>query len=131
LGLPADQATLYDGSGLSRHDGISPAMLTAVLALAAAGRAPAVSSLFGGLPVAGWSGTLRTRFVTPAPNRIGQGIVRAKTGSLSGVNTIAGELVTNDGRLLVFAIMANGSRAAVPARIGLDRIAAKLVACGC
>jgi D-alanyl-D-alanine carboxypeptidase/D-alanyl-D-alanine-endopeptidase (penicillin-binding protein 4) len=131
LGLPADEADIYDASGLSRHNGISPALLTAVLALAAGGTQPAVSNLLGGLPVAGWSGTLRTRFVTPDPSKVGQGIVRAKTGSLSGVNTMAGELITKDGRLLVFAIMANGSGNATAARNGLDKIAARLVSCGC
>jgi D-alanyl-D-alanine carboxypeptidase/D-alanyl-D-alanine-endopeptidase (penicillin-binding protein 4) len=122
---------LSDGSGLSRKNGISPAMLTDTLALAAGGTQPALSSIFGGLPVAGWSGTLRTRFVTPNPNRVGQGIVRAKTGTLSGVNTMAGELITKDGRLLVFAIMANGTGDQTAARAALDRVAAKLVSCGC
>ena len=131
MGLPADEADLYDASGLSRHNGISPALLTDVLALAASGKQPAIAGLFGGLPVAGWSGTLRTRFVTPSPNRVGQGIVRAKTGSLSGVNTMAGELITKDGRLLVFAIMANGAGDALSARAALDRVAAALVSCGC
>jgi serine-type D-Ala-D-Ala carboxypeptidase/endopeptidase (penicillin-binding protein 4) len=131
LGLSSDEADLYDASGLSRKNGISPALLTDVLAFAASGKQPAVASLFGGLPVAGWSGTLRTRFVTPDPNQIGQGVVRAKTGTLSGVNTMAGELITKDGRLLVFAIMANGSGDAVTARAALDRVAAKLVSCGC
>jgi D-alanyl-D-alanine carboxypeptidase/D-alanyl-D-alanine-endopeptidase (penicillin-binding protein 4) len=129
LGLPADEATLYDASGLSRHNGISPAMLTAVLSLAASGRQPAVSALYGGLPVAGWSGTMEDRL---GADRAGQGIVRAKTGSLSGVNTIAGELVTKDGRLLVFAIMAGGAGGdATPARAALDKIVSRLVACGC
>jgi D-alanyl-D-alanine carboxypeptidase/D-alanyl-D-alanine-endopeptidase (penicillin-binding protein 4) len=131
LGLSTDEANLYDASGLSRHDDISPKTLTDVLALAAGGTQPAVSGLFSGLPVAGWSGTLRTRFVTPSANRVGQGIVRAKTGSLSGVNTIAGALITRDGRLLVFAIMANGSGNADTARAGLDKILATIVSCGC
>jgi serine-type D-Ala-D-Ala carboxypeptidase/endopeptidase (penicillin-binding protein 4) len=131
LGLPGDEADLYDASGLSRHNGISPTLLTDVLTLAAGGRQPALASLFGGLPVAGWSGTLQTRFLTPVPNRVAQGIVRAKTGSLSGVNTMAGELTTRDGRLLVFAIMANGSGNALTARAALDRVAAALVSCGC
>ncbi len=131
LGLPRDEADLYDGSGLSRHNGISPVMLTAVLALAASGKDPAVTALFGGLPVAGWSGTLRTRFVTPAPNQVGRGVVRAKTGSLAGVNTMAGELITTDGRLLVFAVMAMGSSDATTARAALDKIPAALVGCGC
>ena len=106
-------------------------MLTDLLALAASGKQPQLAGMFGGLPVAGWSGTLRTRFVTPAPNQIGRGIVRAKTGSLSGVNTISGALITEDGRLLVFAIMADATGGSLAARTALDKIAARLVACGC
>ncbi|GAA2528450.1 D-alanyl-D-alanine carboxypeptidase [Winogradskya humida] len=131
LGLTSDEANLYDASGLSRHNGISPKLLTDVLELAAGGTNPQVSSLFGGLPVAGWSGTLRTRFATPAPNQIGRGVVRAKTGSLTGVNAISGELMTRDGRLLVFAIMADATGESGAARQALDRIAATLVGCGC
>jgi D-alanyl-D-alanine carboxypeptidase/D-alanyl-D-alanine-endopeptidase (penicillin-binding protein 4) len=131
LGLTADEAVLSDASGLSRRNKISPTLLTDVLALAASGENPQLSAMFGGLPVAGWSGTLRSRFVTPAPNRIGQGLVRAKTGTLTGVNTISGQLVTADGRLLVFAIMADATGDSVLARQALDKIAAKLVTCGC
>ncbi|GAA3931986.1 hypothetical protein Aau02nite_17860 [Amorphoplanes auranticolor] len=131
LGLPAGEAELSDASGLSRRNRISPNLLTEVLKLAASGKHAELSGMFGGLPVAGWSGTLRTRFVTPAPNRIGQGLVRAKTGTLTGVNTISGQLVTADGRLLVFAIMADRTGESVAARQALDRIAAKLVTCGC
>jgi D-alanyl-D-alanine carboxypeptidase/D-alanyl-D-alanine-endopeptidase (penicillin-binding protein 4) len=131
LGLPGDEADLYDGSGLSRHNGISPTLLTGLLALAANGKQPAITGIFGGLPVAGWSGTLAGRFQTPAPNRAAYGIVRAKTGTLSGVNTMAGELMTADGRMLVFAIMASGSANAITAKRALDRVPARLVACGC
>jgi D-alanyl-D-alanine carboxypeptidase/D-alanyl-D-alanine-endopeptidase (penicillin-binding protein 4) len=131
LGLRGDEANLYDASGLSRHNGISPALLTSLLALAASGDRPELSSLFGGLPVAGWSGTLESRFATPSPNRVGQGVVRAKTGSLSGVNTMAGELITEDGRLLVFAVMADRTGESLAARQALDKIAARLVQCGC
>jgi D-alanyl-D-alanine carboxypeptidase/D-alanyl-D-alanine-endopeptidase (penicillin-binding protein 4) len=131
LGLDTGEVRLADASGLSRNNAISPSLLTDLLALAAGGTQPALSSMFAGLPVAGWSGTLRTRFVTPAPNKAGQGLVRAKTGSLTGVHTISGQLVTKDGRLLVFAIMADRAGDAVTARAALDRIAARLVACGC
>jgi len=131
LGLPVAEIKLSDASGLSRNNKITPSLLTDLLALAAGGQQPALSSMFGGLPVAGWSGTLRTRFATPKPNQTGQGLVRAKTGSLSGVHTISGQLVTRDGRLLVFAIMADNAGDAVAARAALDRIAARLVACGC
>jgi len=131
LGLPADGASLADASGLSRRNKISPKLLTDVLTLAAGGTQPELTAMFGGLPVAGWSGTLRSRFVTPSPNRIGQGLVRAKTGTLTGVNAISGQLVTADGRLLVFAIMADATGESVSARQALDKIAAKLVTCGC
>jgi D-alanyl-D-alanine carboxypeptidase/D-alanyl-D-alanine-endopeptidase (penicillin-binding protein 4) len=131
LGLPSDEADLYDASGLSRNNGISPTLLTQLLALAAGGEQPALTSIFGGLPVAGWSGTMQKRFASPKPHQIGQGVVRAKTGTLSGVNTMAGELVTADGRLLVFAIMASGSANATTGKAALDKVVAKLVSCGC
>jgi D-alanyl-D-alanine carboxypeptidase/D-alanyl-D-alanine-endopeptidase (penicillin-binding protein 4) len=131
LGLPVDAVRLSDASGLSRNNAISPTVLIRLLALAARGEQPALTGIFGGLPVAGWSGTMAKRFVSPRPNQVGQGIVRAKTGTLSGVNTIAGELITKDGRLLVFAIMASGSANMITARAALDRLPAKLVLCGC
>jgi serine-type D-Ala-D-Ala carboxypeptidase/endopeptidase (penicillin-binding protein 4) len=131
LGLPAEEAELSDASGLSRRNKISPTLLTDTLTLAAGGSHPELTPMFGGLPVAGWSGTLKSRFVTPAPNRVGQGLVRAKTGTLTGVNTISGQLVTADGRLLAFAVMADATGDSVLARQALDKIAAKLVTCGC
>ncbi|GLW30220.1 hypothetical protein Areg01_31600 [Actinoplanes regularis] len=131
LGLPGDEANLYDGSGLSRHNGISPTLLVQTLALAAGGTRPELSAMFNGLPVAGWSGTLRTRFVTPSVNQSAQGIVRAKTGTLRGVNTLAGVLITKDGRVLSFAIMASSTSDPGSAKAALDKVAARLVACGC
>ena len=70
---------------------------------------------------------VRTRFAGLKPQRV----VRAKTGSLSGVNAMAGELLTRDGRLLVFAVMAKGAPSTLAARAALDRVAATLAACGC
>ncbi|GIM97542.1 D-alanyl-D-alanine carboxypeptidase/D-alanyl-D-alanine endopeptidase [Paractinoplanes toevensis] len=131
FGLPGDEADLYDGSGLSRNNGISPTLLTGLLALAARGDQPATTGIFSGLPVAGWSGTLDERFARPKANQVARGIVRAKTGTLSGVNTMAGQLTTADGRLLAFAIMASGSASATTAKAALDRVPARLVICGC
>ncbi|MFD1371247.1 D-alanyl-D-alanine carboxypeptidase/D-alanyl-D-alanine endopeptidase [Actinoplanes sichuanensis] len=131
LGLPADQAKLYDASGLSNRNGITPELLVETLELAAEGSQPALGNIFNGLPVAGWSGTLETRFATPSDNATAQGVVRAKTGSLSGVNTLAGVLVTRDRRVLAFAIMAKGGPDATAARAAIDRVAARLVDCGC
>ena len=131
LGLEGTQARLYDASGLSNRNGITPDLLVETLKLAAGGQHPALSNIFNGLPVAGWSGTLETRFATPRANETAQGIVRAKTGSLSGVNTLAGVLVTKERQVLAFAIMAKGGADSITARQGLDKIAARLVACGC
>jgi D-alanyl-D-alanine carboxypeptidase/D-alanyl-D-alanine-endopeptidase (penicillin-binding protein 4) len=134
LGLDPTQSDVADGSGLSRKNRITPALLTDLLVLAANGSRPELTGLFAGLPVAGWSGTLAGRYVSPAPdsNAPGVGVVRAKTGTLNGVHSISGVLTTADGRVLAFAIMADrvpvGSSSAQPA---LDQIAATLAACGC
>jgi D-alanyl-D-alanine carboxypeptidase/D-alanyl-D-alanine-endopeptidase (penicillin-binding protein 4) len=90
--------------------------------------APPLAGLAAGLPVAGWSGTLADRYDDP-PERPGTGVVRAKTGTLAGVSTLAGLVVTADGRLLAFALLANEVTSDV--RDGLDRIAATLATCGC
>jgi D-alanyl-D-alanine carboxypeptidase/D-alanyl-D-alanine-endopeptidase (penicillin-binding protein 4) len=58
--------------------------------------------------------------------------VRAKTGTLLGVNALAGTVVTADGRLLGFAVLADAaSPAVVSAETALDRVTAALAACGC
>jgi D-alanyl-D-alanine carboxypeptidase/D-alanyl-D-alanine-endopeptidase (penicillin-binding protein 4) len=82
--------------------------------------------------VAGFSGTLDDRFDT-APARRGAGVVRAKTGSLSGVSTLAGITVDADGRLLAFALLADAvpPGGTGPAEAALDRVAARLAGCGC
>ncbi|NUR73228.1 MAG: D-alanyl-D-alanine carboxypeptidase/D-alanyl-D-alanine-endopeptidase [Hamadaea sp.] len=108
LGVPTEGVVIKDGSGLSRLDRQPPAMQTALLAVAAGDSHPKLRSLFAGLPVAAWSGTLSDRNQTtaglPEP---GAGLVRAKTGTLTGVAAIAGIVVTKDGRLLAFSILAD------------------------
>jgi len=131
MGLPGDEADLYDGSGLSRHNGISPLLLTQVLALAASGKQPAITGIFGGLPVAGWSGTLAKRFEKPQVNQAGRGVVRAKTGTLTGVSALAGLVHDRTGRLLVFAFVADRAGSTAAAEAALDDLAARLAGCGC
>ncbi|HWG99353.1 MAG TPA: D-alanyl-D-alanine carboxypeptidase/D-alanyl-D-alanine-endopeptidase [Pilimelia sp.] len=133
LGLPADESALADGSGLSRASRLTPSLLTDLLALAASGREPRLAGLFSGLPVAGWSGTLAGRFqAASGTGRAGVGAVRAKTGTLQGVNAMAGVAVTAQGRVLAFALLADGVRIGHwDAQAGLDAIAARLARCGC
>jgi D-alanyl-D-alanine carboxypeptidase/D-alanyl-D-alanine-endopeptidase (penicillin-binding protein 4) len=128
LGLPVSDIVLSDGSGLSRGNRVTPALLAGLLAAAVS--RPELAGLFAGLPVAGWSGTLAERYRTPQPETTpGAGVVRAKTGSLRGISALAGVVVTADGRLLTFALLANDASATAPDQ--LDRIAAKLATCGC
>jgi D-alanyl-D-alanine carboxypeptidase/D-alanyl-D-alanine-endopeptidase (penicillin-binding protein 4) len=105
-------------------------VLTQLLVLAASPAHPELRAIVGGLPVAGFTGTL-----DPDSEGFGSssglGVVRAKTGSLSTVNTLAGLVVDRDGRLLAFAFMSNGSGAAASARSALDSLAGRVAACGC
>ncbi|NJC83801.1 D-alanyl-D-alanine carboxypeptidase/D-alanyl-D-alanine-endopeptidase [Planosporangium mesophilum] len=134
LGLPVDGLALSDGSGLSRLNRVTPALLSEALLLAGKGARPALRPVFAGLPVGGYSGTLRDRYRSPTDGPGGAGQVRAKTGTLSGVNSIAGIVVDADGRALVFAFIAIGGADGVPPtppQQALDRVAAALAACGC
>ena len=130
LGLPMDGVTLYDASGLSRLDRVTPAALVAVLQLAAEPGRPELRPVLDGLPVAGLTGTLYDRF-RRGPARAGAGDVRAKTGNLIGVNSLAGVLVDRDGRLLFFAFLSDRAVSPDATEAALDRLAARLRGCGC
>nr|WP_037318386.1 D-alanyl-D-alanine carboxypeptidase/D-alanyl-D-alanine-endopeptidase [Amycolatopsis orientalis] len=125
---------LNDGSGLSDQNKIPAKVLSEILAVAAApdGQDPRTAKLrpmLAGLPVAGGSGTLEKRYGDPASSA-GRGWVRGKTGTLSGVNTLAGVVLDTDGRMLVFALMSSGSDQN-KGRAALDVVAATLHKCGC
>ncbi|MBO1333845.1 D-alanyl-D-alanine carboxypeptidase/D-alanyl-D-alanine-endopeptidase [Streptomyces sp. VRA16 Mangrove soil] len=130
LGLPLSGAHFSDGSGLDRTDKASADLLTALLAKAADPAVPQLRSLLTGLPVAGFTGTLAHRYEDSA-DASGTGLVRAKTGTLTGVNTLAGTVVDADGRLLVFAFMTEGAPAPDAAVAALDRLASSVANCGC
>ncbi|WP_234106572.1 D-alanyl-D-alanine carboxypeptidase/D-alanyl-D-alanine endopeptidase, partial [Streptomyces venezuelae] len=125
LGLPVAGARFADGSGLDRRDRVSAALLTGLLTRAADPARPALRPLLTGLPVGGFTGTLAGRFDT-APATAGAGLVRAKTGTLTGVNTLAGTVVTADGRLLAFAFLAGRTLSPYEAQPALDRLSAAL-----
>ncbi|QMV25090.1 D-alanyl-D-alanine carboxypeptidase/D-alanyl-D-alanine-endopeptidase [Streptomyces sp. SCUT-3] len=135
-GVDLDGAVIADGSGLDRADDVSAGFLASVLALAADPGRPGLRPVLTGLPVAGFSGTLRNRFGDDEEKAAGRasqaaGLVRAKTGTLTGVNTLAGTVVDADGRLLAFAFMTRGTTDPVGAQAALDRLASALANCGC
>lgn len=131
LGIPTGRLTLYDGSGLSRKDALPVTVLTAVLQTAADPANPDLRSVVTTLPVAGFTGSLASRFVEDAP--AGLGVVRAKTGTLSGIHGLAGIAVTRRGTPLLFAVVADRVPLVktLDARAQLDQIAARLAACSC
>jgi D-alanyl-D-alanine carboxypeptidase/D-alanyl-D-alanine-endopeptidase (penicillin-binding protein 4) len=57
--------------------------------------------------------------------------VHAKTGTLTGVSSLAGTVVDRDGRLLVFAFTSNSVTDIYDARALLDNAATVLALCGC
>ena len=126
LGVPAQGTVVQDGSGLSRGDRIAPATLAALLRVAADGTHPALAPLVDGLPVAGFTGTLAFRYGA-GPSRGGAGVVRAKTGTLTGVSSLAG-ITSVAGRPVVFAAMSDRVRAGatLEARDDLDSFATLL-----
>ena len=131
LGVPLHGAEVHDGSGLSREDRLDPDTLASVLALAASDAHPELRAVITGLPVAGFSGSLETRFEDAAPQ--GRGRVRAKTGTLTGVSALAGVATDLDGNPMVFVLMADRVALAdtLDAREALDTLAAGLGACHC
>jgi D-alanyl-D-alanine carboxypeptidase/D-alanyl-D-alanine-endopeptidase (penicillin-binding protein 4) len=130
LGVPTSGNMLVDGSGLGSGSLVSARTLTSLLALAGSVARPELRPVLTGLPVAGASGTLRDRFEVGS-QQDGLGVVRAKTGSLQGVNALAGTVVDADGRLLAFTILADRTGSTEPARNALDAIAVALTRCGC
>ncbi|MGW7426482.1 D-alanyl-D-alanine carboxypeptidase/D-alanyl-D-alanine endopeptidase [Streptomyces sp. NPDC054813] len=121
LGLPMTGASFHDGSGLNRDDRLTANLLTALLVKAADADRPGLRPVLTGLPVAGFTGTLSTRYTDGAA-----GVVRAKTGTLTGVNTLAGTVVDKDGRLLAFAFLAADTTSPLEAQEALDRTATAL-----
>jgi D-alanyl-D-alanine carboxypeptidase/D-alanyl-D-alanine-endopeptidase (penicillin-binding protein 4) len=124
---------LVDGSGLSPQDAIAPATLVKVLGLAAT--RPRMRALLAGLPVAGFSGTLQGgESVFSDIDGAALGAVRAKTGNLSTVTTLAGMVTDASGRTLMFAFMADQIPSASmlqTAADAIDEAATTLAKCGC
>ncbi|MGI5206304.1 D-alanyl-D-alanine carboxypeptidase/D-alanyl-D-alanine endopeptidase [Spirillospora sp. CA-108201] len=126
----AEGVTVNDGSGLSPSNRISPIALARIVSLAAGGDHPNLRPVITGMPIAGFSGTLSPPRYTVAASQAGAGMVRAKTGTLAGVSTLAGLAYDADGRLLAFAFMAGDGKGPVdPGK--LDQLAAAVATCGC
>lgn len=106
-----------DGSGLSLYNYVTPRLLVDVLRYAHQ-RTDINEQLTAALPIAGVDGTLSKRMIgTPAHRRI-----RAKTGTVEGVISLAGYADATNGHRLAFALITNGTLSASEARRFHDRI---------
>jgi len=92
---------LSDGSGLSAANLVSPLAFTRLLQFIR--RHPGYPTFAAGLPQAGGTGSLRSRF----RGTLLEGRVAAKTGSIARVNTLSGYFTLADGRTFTFSVQAN------------------------
>ncbi|AVH71745.1 D-alanyl-D-alanine carboxypeptidase [Nostoc sp. 'Lobaria pulmonaria (5183) cyanobiont'] len=117
LGVDPANYILVDGSGLSRRNLVTPEAFVQILRGMA--KTPAAYIYRTSLPVAGKSGTLEGRF----QNTSAEGIVQAKTGTLTGVVSLSGYLNAPKYEPLVFSIIVNQSdQSATVIRQAIDEI---------
>ena len=122
-GISGDDLVLYDGSGLSNYDLVTPRAIVKLLQFAS------TRSWFAdyksSLPIGGVDGTLESRF-TKAPLK---GHVFAKTGTLGEARALSGYLECASGRTIIFSIMAgNHAPGSNADREVMDRIVAAIAA---
>ena len=125
LGVTMTGVAIEDGSGFSRGNQLTPVAVTDLLVRAA--QDPVLDDAVRRAPVSGLHGTLDDRLQGQAA-----GVVRAKTGSLIGVTSLSGTVVTADGRWLAFAVLADKMPYGQDApRAAIDEFVRALAACGC
>jgi D-alanyl-D-alanine carboxypeptidase len=126
-GIDSSKLVTKDASGLSKENRVTATMMGQLLYQLR--KDPKYTPLYNSLPIGGISGTLRSRFLTTAPNAVG--LVRAKTGTLNGTVTLAGYVESTD-REYVFVTLADdisrGNAASDKARAAIDRILGRIAA---
>lgn len=120
-GVAPDAQQIVDGSGLSRRNALSPEALVVVLQRMydPTGESPFMQAL----PTAGVDGSLATRLKdTPAA-----GNLRAKTGTMSNIRTLAGYVTTRDKEDVALVVMVNNFEGtSAEAAAAIDAIAVRL-----
>ncbi|MBI3567696.1 MAG: D-alanyl-D-alanine carboxypeptidase/D-alanyl-D-alanine-endopeptidase [Gemmatimonadetes bacterium] len=100
-GAERDGFAVRDGSGLSRHDYVTPETIVRVLRAMQLHRD--FAAFYDGLPIAGVDGTIASRMRgTPAERN-----VHAKTGTVDKARSLSGYVTTADGRVLLFSFLCN------------------------
>lgn len=119
LGIDTATTKLEDTCGLSINNRIPAEVLAEIMDTAA--QTQTLRPLLDVLPVAGGSGTLASRFIG-AP---GRGVVRAKTGTLTGTSAVTGVVTGQSGHVYSFGMISNDTDV-LGQRQALDRIASAL-----
>jgi len=102
-GAADDSFMQYDGSGLSRHNLVSPDSVIAIYDYMGK-RSSFAKAWRDSLTIGGVDGTLRNRF----KGTRGEGNVRGKTGTINQVSALSGYLTTNGGEEVIFSALVNG-----------------------
>jgi D-alanyl-D-alanine carboxypeptidase/D-alanyl-D-alanine-endopeptidase (penicillin-binding protein 4) len=117
VGIAPDDVIQTDGSGLSRHDLVTPRAIVTLLKYAQG--QTWFAPYYASLPVAGIDGSLQERM----KGTVAAGRIHAKTGSVEHVRTLSGFAETPSGRRLIFSFLSNNQggkgREAVEALNGL------------
>jgi D-alanyl-D-alanine carboxypeptidase/D-alanyl-D-alanine-endopeptidase (penicillin-binding protein 4) len=100
-GIAPDDVIQTDGSGLSRHDLVTPRAIVALLKYAQG--QTWFAPYYASLPVAGIDGSLQDRM----KGTLAAGRIHAKTGSVEHVRTLSGFAETPSGRRLIFSFLSN------------------------
>ena len=109
---------VVDGSGLSRYNLVTAELLVNLLVFVY-NDFELMPDYVASLPIAGVDGTLKNRMKGVRAERV----LRAKTGTLSGVSALAGYTVTANGEVLAFSILiSHYAGPAAPARRIQDTI---------
>ena len=121
IGLEPECYKVADGSGLSLYNYVSAEMLVALLGYA--WRTPAIREhLLPFLPIAGFDGTLQKRMIGTEA----EGNVRAKTGTVTGIVSLAGYLTATNGHTLAFCIINQGVPSSAKGRAFQDEVCQEL-----
>ena len=117
LGVSDTEIHIVNPSGLTRENEFSAAALNKVLS-AVKKDFSIYPAFISGLPIAGVDGTLKKRM----KNSRAEGWVRAKTGYLDGVVSLAGYAGRQNGDVLTFSFLYNGPRDEAIVREAFDQL---------
>jgi D-alanyl-D-alanine carboxypeptidase/D-alanyl-D-alanine-endopeptidase (penicillin-binding protein 4) len=111
------QYKIADGSGLSLYNYVTPELLAKLL-IYAYRKSAIIRNLYVSLPIAGEDGTLKKR-MKDSPAHLN---VRAKTGTVTGVSSLAGYALAANNHMLVFSIINQGIMKADDGRNFQDKV---------